>query len=435
MRMDVDALYERLMEEEDARVCRDIPPQACTRVPANFFRQWASQVLTSLGDALVSPKTTLAWLMGALGAPAALVAWLVPLRESLSMLPQLFIAGWVRRRPRRRGVWLWGSALQALALLAMAAVAAWGSGTQAGLGVLLCLVLFSLARGLCSVAGKDVIGKTVPKSRRGRLNGWAGTASGLLALGFGLYVWWRPAGDAEAVFFVGLLCAAAALWGLATVVYAGIDETPGATEGGHDAIREALARLSLLREDAGFRRFVMVRALLLCSALSSPYYVLLAQDLGSGLGMLGVFIVANGLAGSLSAAVWGRLADRSSRQVLWLGAVVASALGFVVVALTWLNAASGLLAWLYPPAFFVLGVAHSGVRIGRKTYVLDMAGGQRRTDYVAVGNSVIGLILLLTGLLGLLTPWIGAAGMLLLLSAMGAVGAWMARGLKDVSAG
>ena len=56
--------------------------------------------------------------------------------------------------------------------------------------------------------------------------------------------------------------------------------------------------------------------------------------------------------------------------------------------------------WLYPLIFFVLMVAHSGVRLGRKTYVVDLASGNRRTDYVAVSNSVIGVVLLLLGSMG-----------------------------------
>ena len=45
--------------------------------------------------------------------------------------------------------------------------------------------------------------------------------------------------------------------------------------------------------------------------------------------------------------------------------------------------------WAAPVAYFFLAIAHSGVRIGRQTYILDMASGIRRTDYVAVSNSVI----------------------------------------------
>ena len=108
----LDSLYSKLMNEEDARVCKDIPDSACSDVPQNFFLQVLANTLTSLGDTLTNPKTTLAWLLGVVGAPVALIAWLVPIRESGSMLPQLLIAAWIRRLPYRRGVWVCGSLLQ-----------------------------------------------------------------------------------------------------------------------------------------------------------------------------------------------------------------------------------------------------------------------------------------------------------------------------------
>ena len=97
----IDQLYGLIANEEDARVCKDIPEEACREVPRNFFLILFSNVLTKLGDLLISPKTVLAWLMSAVGAPA-LVAWLVPIRESGSMVPQMVIAAWVRRRLVRR---------------------------------------------------------------------------------------------------------------------------------------------------------------------------------------------------------------------------------------------------------------------------------------------------------------------------------------------
>ncbi|MCK5529706.1 MAG: MFS transporter, partial [Halopseudomonas aestusnigri] len=330
-------------------------------------------------------------------------------------------------------VWVCGSLLQAAALLAMGAVAWFFEGALAGGLIIACLIVFSLARGLCSVASKDVIGKTVPKTRRGRLNGLATSLSGWLALAFGVYCLIYPPNDDDMLFYAALLIGAALLWMLAALVYRRIDEAPGATEGGGNAFSHALGNISLLRDDAPFRRFVVTRALLLCSALSAPYYVVLARDVESGFGMLGAFLVANGLASSLSAGVWGRMSDASSRQVLIRAALLASLLGPLVIAVDrWANLPDALHAWLFPLAFFVLGIAHAGVRVGRKTYVLDMAGGNKRTDYVSVGNSVIGLILLATGLFGLLSGLIGAAGMLLLLSAIGLLGALLATTLPEV---
>ena len=52
--------------------------------------------------------------------------------------------------------------------------------------------------------------------------------------------------------------------------------------------------------------------------------------------------------------------------------------------------------------YFLLSVAHQGARVGRKTYVVDIAEGNQRTDYVAVSNTAIGFVLLFTGMLGAL---------------------------------
>jgi hypothetical protein len=102
------------------------------------------------------------------------------------------------------------------------------------------------------------------------------------------------------------------------------------------------------------------------------------------------------LASSLSATTWGKMADRSSRSVLLLAATLTGVLGIGVFLIERLLAGH-VPNWVYPAAFLLLGVAHSGIRLGRKTYLVDMAGGNKRTDYVAVSNTVIGVILLVAG--------------------------------------
>ncbi|WP_200881945.1 hypothetical protein [Nitrincola sp. A-D6] len=88
---------------------------------------------------------------------------------------------------------------------------------------------------------------------------------------------------------------------------------------------------------------------------------------------------------------------------------------------------------VYLLAFFGLGVAHAGVRLGRKTYMVDMASGNKRTDYVAVSNSVIGAVLLLTGLVGAVTALISVQATLILLGLAGLTGALMSLQWREVS--
>jgi MFS family permease len=429
----LDRIYQAVVNEEDARVCTDISEQACRYVPRNFFLIAISHTLSNLGDQLASAKTVLAWLLGFVGAPAYLVGLLVPIRESGSMVPQLFVAGFIRRLSRRKFVWVTGSLLQALAVLGIGLTAALLTGATAGWLILSLLVVFSLSRGLSSIASKDVLGKTIPKTRRGRVAGLGATISGVIAVLLGVYLGAIHGESGSTRPYVMMLIGAALLWLTAGFTYANVCEFPGETEGGGNAFWEALRRLDLLRTDRDFRRFVITRALLLCSALSAPFYVILAQQQhGTDLRTLGSFILANGLATSLSAAFWGAMADVSSRRVMLRAATMAALLGVAVFALATFDNPLRHSGWTYAAAFFVLSVAHSGVRLGRKTYIIDMAGGNRRTDYVAVSNTVIGVILLLTGSIAALATVVTPAGIILILSICGLIGVAAGAALPEV---
>ncbi len=295
------------------------------------------------------------------------------------------------------------------------------------------LVLFSLARGICSVAYKDVLGKTVPKTRRGTLMGYSAALAGIAAVAVGAWIKLGAGASEDAALFIGMLAGAGLLWLVAAGLFAGLRERPGATEGGGNAFAEAVKSLSLLRTDVLFRHFVTTRALLLSTALSMPFYVLLAREqTGSGIGALGLLLIASGLAGSLSAPVWGRLADRSARLVMVAGGLVAAGLGGAAFALTgpeagWTPGELGFAA-----LFLVMGIAHSGVRLGRKAYLVDMATAETRAAYVALSNTVIGALMLLGGLFGVLAQVLGARGVILVLAAVVLLAALSAWRLEEV---
>jgi hypothetical protein len=430
----VERAYQALVNEEDARVCKDIDDRACRVVPGNFLLQVITQFFTKLGDAIANPKTILAWMLSALGAPGVFTAFLVPIRESGSLIPQLLIASYVRLQPIRKWTFVAGCILQAIAVLAMAAVAVTLTGTAAGFGLLGALVVFSLSRGLCSVASKDVLGKTVPKTRRGRVSGWSEFLAGLVTIGVGVLLLLDLRDPGDMGTYLILLSIAGGLWLVAAATYAMIREFPGATEGGGNAITEGLGRLRLLRDDPPFRNFVIARSLLLCSALSAPFFIMLAHEQTEGaLLVLGLFVIADGLASLVSAPFWGRFADASSRRVMvWAGGG-AAVTGILLVAIVNGLPALANSQWLYPLFFFMLAVSHAGVRLGRKTYVVDLAGGNKRTDYVAVSNTVIGVVLLLAGAVGALTTVMPVSGVILILAGMGLAGALLSARLPEVT--
>ena len=87
-----------------------------------------------------------------------------------------------------------------------------------------------------------------------------------------------------------------------------------------------------------------------------------------------------------------------------------------------------------PIGFFLVNLAHTTVRVGRKTYLVDMAEGDRRTMITGAANTAMGIVLLIVGAISSAVSTLGPEATLLFLAAVGAVGVWRAAGLKDVSA-
>lgn len=302
------SVYEKIVNSEDARACKAIDESACKVVLGNFIKIIIAQFFTSLGDAIINPKVTLPWVMQSVGAPLYLVAWLVPIRESGSLLPQLAIASFVRRIPIRKWVWVAGSALQAVSVTLIGLIALFMQGSVAGWMIILCLAVFSVARGLSSVASKDVLGKTIPKTQRGQVTGWSGSMAGLVTVGIAAVMFFVALTPLEgsAYIYGFAVIGAASVWVAGALVYSTVKEFPGEVEGGKNGLKEALGQLALLKTDTVFRRFVITRSLLLCTALSAPFYIVLAQQtLGSSMWVLAMFIAASGFASLISAPFWG----------------------------------------------------------------------------------------------------------------------------------
>jgi len=424
-------LYDLLTGDEDARVCREIPENACREQPRNFFIHVGSLIASKTGDRLASPKLVLSWLLTNLGAPAFMLGLLVPVRESLSLIPQLFVAGYIRRVGVRKWFWVAGSIVQGISVAAMALVALALTGVAAGWGILGLLVLFSLARGVCSVAEKDVLGKTISKSRRGMVTGYASSVAGAITIVIGVVAFVIEPGRQDIHLFVALLAVAGALWIFAAFLFGRLAEYSGATGGGGNAITEALRQMHLIREDRDLQRFLIVRTLLLSTALVAPFYVSVAAAQTDGaLTQFGAMLIATGAASFLSAPAWGRLSDHSSRQVMAAAALLAAIAGFVTAGLAQ-TPELPYPAVAFAATYFLLSIAHAGVRVGRKTHLIDIATAETRASYVAVSNTFIGIMLVAGSVFGGIASIAGPTAVILLLSALSLVAAGAAWRLEE----
>ncbi|MFN3338352.1 MAG: MFS transporter [Dietzia sp.] len=442
-----ETVYSALVTREHSRE-GDLPERVERDIPRNGLRLVAANTLQSSGDQTVNASTVLPWLFHALGVPAAFVGLLVPIRESGSMLPQVLLTPLVLRVTHRKWVFVAGAGVQAASVAVMAGIAALGHGTAAGVGILGALVVFSLGRCLCSIASKDVQGRTIPSGERGQIIGLATSAAGIVAVTLGLAIRAFGGDDLGPGDLALLLAGGAVLWVLSALVYARVTEPAGEAAAGDVGDRDAAAgdrdgswfaeAARLFREDQTFRRFVTVRGLILVSSLSPPFIVSMSVAAGTGaLAGLGGFILASGVASLIGGRIFGRLADRSSRRLMAWAAAAASvvALGFVVaVSMPGFDGSSALGTVFFVGGYFLLTLLHSGVRVGRKTYVVDVAEGDLRTTYVAVSNSAMGVILLVVGGISSVVALAGVEWALVFLAVLGLIGAVSGLRMPEASA-
>lgn len=393
-----DKAMEMLTSEDDGRVCKDIPESACDEQPKNYLIHLVSLTSTKVADGLLDPKLVLSWLITHLGASSFFVGLLVPIREAGALLPQLFTAQHIRALKIRKWVWAFGSVVQGACTIGIGLAALFLNGAALGWSIVVLLSILAIARSLCSVSYKDVLGKTISKSKRGSTTGLATSLASSFVMIFALIVTF----DLFDRFLIILtaLFVAGSLWLFAGSMFAQVVEAEGATSGGGNPFTVFKENATLLTSDKQLQLFILTRALLVSTALAPPFMIAFVSDLDKGSSInLGLLIVASALASFLSSYVWGRLSDKSSRWVLILSGLIA---GSVLLFMYIYQSLFLQVEILLPILLFVLMIAYQGVRLGRSTHLVDMASEDTRATYTALSNTIIGIFLLVSSVFSIL---------------------------------
>jgi hypothetical protein len=382
---------------------------------------------TKLGDGLVDPKLVLSWLLTSLGAGVFWVGLLVPVREAGALLPQLFTSSRLRHVEVRKWWWVIGSLVQGLAVFAIAMSALFLRGDIAGIVIVSCLAVFAVARSICSVSYKDVMGKTVEKSRRGRITGTASSIAAGGTLMFGLLLLFDVFDQRMTVFIALFL--ASALWVIAALRFSMLSET--ASEINVSQTESVFSTyIQYLKRDTELQKFLVVRGLLTATAIAPPFLLILAKVGDTNLLVqLGGLVVASSFATFVSGWVWGTLSDRSTSRVLGFAGLGSG--GFLGLALFGAFAGWYDAVWFLPVVPFGVVVSYQGVRIARSVHLVNLATEETRAAYTAISNTIIGVVLLTTGVFGLLAEATGIQSVVWLLLAMSLIGSLIGFTLKN----
>lgn len=428
----VNRLYAVLSgDDQTERLCEAIPDNACAEVPGNYLINVVNGLFSKLAERLAGADMVLAWILTAIGAPAAAIGTLRPVRLAGATLPQLAVAARIRRSPLRKRFWTAAGLVQALALWLVIPVVWFLPGETAGWTVVGLLTLFALASGVGSVAFQDVVGKTIPRGRRGRLLAVRSTLGGVFALGAGVWLYGKLGTEGDLMVYLALVGLGGAFWALAALTFALTREVPGATEGGRNALSEAGHGWRILTGHTAFRWYLLARAALLTVEVATPLYILHANAfLDWDAATLGLFVAAAALAQIIGSPFWGRFADTSARMVMaWSGLIGVAAGGLALLVPVFPFPAAHV--WLYALVFVLLGLAESGIRLGRKTWVVDAAPAGERPTWVAFGNTVIGVLTLATIGFGVLAGRFGTDTVITTLMGLAVLGTLFSLAMSD----
>ncbi|MEW6752121.1 MAG: MFS transporter [Candidatus Latescibacterota bacterium] len=331
--------------------------------------------------------------------------------------PQLLASNFAEARPRKQPLYVATSAVRVATVTAMALCAYALADEHAALLVvlfpLLCFV-YASASGAGGVAFMDIVGKTIPATRRGTFWGLRGFYGGILALGTGLLVrhLLGPGGPAFPHNYGCLFGLAAGVLVVSATVFSLVPEPVRAHPQRRLPLGQHLSRgVCLFRQDPNYRRLYLVGLFSSLAGIGPVVFVPFAlTSLGLTEGIVGVLIAASTVVVLPANLMWSRMSDRGGNRRLYLISnwlylpvpvlALLSALvpgGWAIPGLppAWdLRAGAFLLAW-------VLGsLAGQSRGMAGTNYILELAPEETRPSYLAFMSVMLAPVALVPLLAG-----------------------------------
>jgi MFS family permease len=258
--------------------------------------------------------------------------------------------------------------------------------------------IFTVTDALGSVGWFDILSKSIPPARRGRLFSTAQIVGGSLAFGAGFAVSLilGPRGPGFPYGYGLLFVLSVTFLFLSILFYSSLKEPPQEVRKEREPWRVYMPRLvALLRQNRQFRLINVVRMLAGLSGLALPFYVVYATDiLQISDENIGLFVSAQVLGGIVSSFAMGYLNERSgSKIVTQMTIALAVSAPLLALLIHFYIPPDTTVIYIYALVFFLIGATMSGYMQGYMNFVLEMAPSDERPAYVGLYNTLGGTLL------------------------------------------
>jgi MFS family permease len=370
----------------------------------NFHLGVANGAFFRLAETLIDREMVLTWFLAQLNVSNIWVGLITPLRMGSSFILQLFVSGYLERKPYKLPFYGMVSIFRCTILLVWAYVIARIPITSSWLilGFFICLILFSLGSGLVGIPFMDITAKVIPPNRRGAFFSQRLFWGGVLGIGASWFIGYMlsaPGGLHFPVNVAWLIGLASFFWLLTAICWMLIKEPPGQIVRRRNSwFRQFRRGFLLLRDDANYRMYALVRFMLSLSSWATPFYIVYAKsELQISPQLIGLYLGARTTASILSNLIWGRISDRAGNRTLLRYAIV---VGLAMPGLALLigmlhrNLPGGFswLSYAFTLVFIASGAYTAATGVGMTNFMLDLAPPGKRPLYLAFNSTLFGFI-------------------------------------------
>lgn len=399
-----------------------MPPKLNTGSPPNYAHNARAiagdSTLFTIGVNFISGSTVIPTLVSQLTSSPVLIGLMAGLPSGAWLLPQLFVAAWVAHHPRKQPIVAIAAFISRPFFFLMGIAVGMFSITRPRLALaalMLFQVLFYVGDAIASVPWFDLLAKSIPPRRRGRVLGTSQVIGGFGGILVGIAVryilgstgpWRYPFNYASLFIAAGIMMMGAAV--CLALIREGPTEPLTVTP---PRMAQVLASLpGLIRTDRAFGRMLLTRIMAGFISIATAFYVIYAtKNLGLGTEVTGLFLSAQVVGALLAGLMMSTLQDRCGVMVYMRVVVACAALPAILTLIIGVLRPQLGSAIIYPYllVFCLLGIYLNSIGWPFFAWILEHAQESQRPLYIGVSNTLGALTMIAPPLGGWLAGTFG----------------------------
>ena len=411
------------MSQDAAKPVRRFPvsiPAAFTKrfnkEQRNFWLHVLNGIFFAMSEALADIQLIITALLSQLTTSSVLIGLLAPLRDTGWFLPQLFLSHLAERTERKIVFYRVSTIFRFIGWIGLVAgLLLLEDPTQILWAFFISMSMIAFWAGVGGLGYMTVTAKVIPVNRRGLLFGVREFLGGALAIaigGVGALILGGKIGSITLAFphNYGLLFAVSAvLFLLGSLSFCVINEPPDSLPAHHNSFTGQMRRAwQVARQDADFRHFIVTRAAILFARAGVPFITVYAKRyVGVSDAFIGTLVSITIGSALLAGLFLGRLNDRRGSGIVVRLAIVFGAAQIALALLVMFTHSVPFIVL----AFVLGGISNAGFNVSLSPLILHISPDHERPLYIGLGNTLLGVVMLLTSLVGLIAAGAGFAAL------------------------